>query len=50
MTFFKTVLAVWLALVLAEVFGHYTKEKIPLTLDNDKSDKTFCLSISGLDK
>ena len=50
MTFVKTVLAVWLALVLEDAFGQYTKEKLPLTLDNDKSDKTFCLSVSGLDK
>ena len=50
MTFFKTVLAVLLALVVVDVFEYYIREKIPIAIDNDRSDKTFCLSISGLDK
>jgi hypothetical protein len=41
---------VLLALILADIFENYIQEKIPIAIDNNKGDKTFCLSISGLDK
>jgi len=47
-SFFKTVLAVWVALVLANAFEHYQIEKMPPF--NDNGDKTFCISIEGFTK
>ena len=50
MTFIKTMLAVWLALVLANAFDEARKQRTLAPIISDNGDKTFCISVEGFTK
>ena len=47
--FIKTMLAVWLALVLANAFDEARKQHTTTPI-SDNGDRTFCISVEGFTK